>query len=168
MRANFKPIRSARKQKLNVFLFLQNFYSDQLPRGPDITFCTERRRKSVWCSLQLNKPTWCSSAGRVFRATVNSWLILPALQIPHLIAMLNQGPQLSLPSQGSADWRTEGRRSGRSLSPGGERAPIFLLCGRFSSNVTLIFKYWLTRAFNMWTAWMRGCLETIYLFNMDK
>lgn len=31
--------------------------------------------------------TWWSSGGSVFRATMKSWLILPALQIPHLVAI---------------------------------------------------------------------------------
>lgn len=53
------------------------------PRGRVARHRADRRVKPVpACG------TWWSSAGRDFRATVKSWLILPALQIPHLVAML--------------------------------------------------------------------------------
>lgn len=59
--------------------------------------------------------TWCSSGGRDFRPTVKSWLIFPAAQIPHLVAMLDG----KVPASGGA---------GRLISPpqGGARASSYL------------------------------------------
>lgn len=69
--------------------------------------------------------TWCSSGGRDFRPTVKSWLIFPAAQIPHLVAMLDG----EVPASGGV---------GRVISPpqGGARASSYFIKTLLLCDVT--------------------------------
>ena len=88
----------------------------------------------TWGALRVDASThtdtWWSPGGRVFSATVKSWLIFPALQIPHLVAML--------------DWHWLGvgaGHSGRSPPQGGATASV-LTVWRSTKTSIMMWPWW--------------------------